>query len=53
MILFQIIAEEWRGEKGVERLESRIGKPIEQLTLAESEHWIDRLTPKEQSEAAE
>ena len=53
MILFQIIAEEWRGEKGVERLENRIGKPIDQLSRAESEHWIDRLTPKDSAEAAE
>lgn len=61
MILFQIIAEEWRGEKGVERLESRIGKPIEELSRADAEKlsradaemWIDRLTPKDSAEAAE
>ena len=47
------LAEEWRGEKGVERLESRIGKPISELSRREAEHWIDRLTPKESSEAAE
>lgn len=47
------LAEEWRGEKGVERLESRIGKPISELSLSEAAEWIDRLTPKEQSEAAE
>lgn len=53
MILFQIIAEEWRGEKGVERLENRIGKPIDELSREEATDWIDRLTPTDQSEAAD
>lgn len=44
------LAEEWRGEKGVERLESRIGKPISELTRDEAEQWIDRLTPKEEAD---
>lgn len=46
------LAEEWRGEKGVERLESRIGKPITELTRDEAEGWIDRLTPKDSSDQA-
>lgn len=45
------LAEERRGEKGVERLESRIGKPIAELSRDEAESWIDRLTPKDQSAA--
>ncbi|MDN5698497.1 MAG: hypothetical protein L0G70_11070, partial [Rubrobacter sp.] len=44
------LAEEWRGEKGVERLESRIGKPLSELTRDEAEQWIDRLTPKEEAD---
>jgi hypothetical protein len=44
------LAEEWRGEKGVERLESRIGKPLSELTREEAEQWIDRLTPKEEAD---
>lgn len=47
------LAEEWRGEKGVERLESRIGKPISELSHSEAAEWIDRLTPKDSAEAAE
>lgn len=47
------LAEEWRGEKGVELLESRIGKPLDELTRDEATHWIDRLTPKNSAEAAE
>ncbi len=43
------LAEEWRGEQGVERLEQRIGKPLSELTRAEAEEWIDRLTPKDDS----
>ena len=44
------LAEEWRGEKGVERLESRIGKSLSELTRDEAEQWIDRLTPKEEAD---
>lgn len=47
------LAEEWRGEKGVERLENRIGKPLDELTRDEATHWIDRLTPQDSTEAAE
>jgi len=48
--LIKTLAEEWRGEKGVERLESRIGKPLTELTRDEAEQWIDRLTPKEEAD---
>ena len=46
------LAEEWRGEKGVERLENRIGKPIAELSRDEAESWIDRLTPKDEGDKA-
>lgn len=45
----RVLAEEWRGKQGVERLEQRIGKPLAELTRDESETWIDRLTPKYES----
>lgn len=48
--LIKTLAEEWRGEKGVERLESRIGKTLSELTRDEAEQWIDRLTPKEEAD---
>lgn len=48
--LIKTLAEEWRGEKGVERLESRIGKPLSELTRDEAGQWIDRLTPKEEAD---
>jgi hypothetical protein len=41
------LAEEWRGSEGVQRLEARIGKPIDELSREEAEGWIDRLTPKD------
>lgn len=41
------LAEEWRGSEGVQRLEGRIGKPIDELSREEAEGWIDRLTPKD------
>jgi hypothetical protein len=47
------LAQEWRGEQGVERLEQRIGKPLSELTRGESEEWIDRLTPKDGSGEAD
>lgn len=47
------LAEEWRGEKGVERLESRIGKPLEELSHGEATEWIEKLTPEDQGQAAE
>lgn len=43
--LLRTLAEELRGEGGVDRLEKRIGKPLDQLTRAEGDEWIDRLTP--------
>lgn len=45
--LLKTLAVEWRGENGVERLESRIGKPITDLTRTEADEWIDRLTPED------
>jgi hypothetical protein len=44
--LLKTLATEWRGENGVERLENRIGKPLADLTRAEADDWIDRLTPE-------
>lgn len=44
--LLTSLAVEWRGEEGVQRLESRIGKPLAELTRAEADDWIDRLTPE-------
>src|SRR5919112_5474035 len=44
------LAEELRGENGVARLESRIGKPLGELSRAEADEWIDRLTPAEDRE---
>jgi hypothetical protein len=45
--LLRTLAEELRGENGVARLESRIGKSLGALTRAEADEWIDRLTPAE------
>ncbi len=45
--LLRTLAEELRGENGVARLEGRIGKPLAELTRAEADEWIDRLTPAE------
>ena len=44
--LLKTLAVEWRGENGVERLEGRLGKPLADLTRAEADEWIDRLTPE-------
>src|SRR5215208_3557954 len=44
--LLKTLAVEWRGENDVERLENRIGKPLADLTRAEADEWIDRLTPE-------
>ncbi|CAN5551129.1 hypothetical protein BH24ACT20_BH24ACT20_17300 [soil metagenome] len=44
--LLKTLAIEWRGDNGVERLENRIGKPLANLTRAEADEWIDRLTPE-------
>ena len=45
--LLRTLAEELRGESGVARLESRIGKSLAELSRAEADEWIDRLTPAE------
>jgi len=45
--LLRTLAEELRGENGVERLETKIGKPLSDLTRAEADEWIDRLTPED------
>ena len=45
--LLRTLAEELRGENGVARLEGRIGKTLSELTRAEADEWIDRLTPAE------
>jgi hypothetical protein len=44
--LLKTLAVEWRGENGVERLETRLGKPLTELTRPEADEWIDRLTPE-------
>ena len=44
--LLKTLAVEWRGENGVERLETRLGKPLTDLTRTEADEWIDRLTPE-------
>lgn len=44
--LLRTLAVEWRGEDGVGRLENRVGKPLAELTRAEVDEWIDRLTPE-------
>lgn len=46
------LAVEWRGDEGIPRLESRIGKSLNELTREEADSWTDRLTPKENAEAA-
>ncbi len=45
--LLRKMTVELRGEGGVARFEGRIGKRIEDLTKAEAEEWIQRLTPSE------
>ena len=47
--LLRTLAEELRGENGVERLEGRIGKPLADLNRKEADEWIDRLTPAERA----
>jgi hypothetical protein len=44
--LLKTLAVEWRGENGVERLETRLGKPLTEMTRTEADEWIDRLTPE-------
>ena len=43
--LLKTLAVEWAGEGGVERLEKRIEKPLKDLSRAEADTWIERLTP--------
>src|ERR687894_1064930 len=43
--LLRTLAVEWAGDCGDERLEGRVGKPLTDLTRAEADEWIDRLTP--------
>lgn len=50
--LLRTLAEELRGENGVARLEDRIGKSLSELTRAEADDLIDRLTPAENREEA-
>lgn len=44
--LLRTLAVEWAGEGGVGRLEGRVGKPLTDLTRAEADEWIARLTPE-------
>jgi len=44
--LLRTLAVEWAGDGGVERLEGRVGKPLADLSRAEADEWIDRLTPE-------
>ena len=44
--LLKTLAVEWRGENGVERLETRVGKPLTDMSRTEADEWIDRLTPE-------
>jgi hypothetical protein len=46
--LLRTLAEELRGENGVQRLESRIGKSLDELTRDEADEWIDQLSEVEQ-----
>ena len=45
MDLLKTLAVEWRGENGVERLETRFGKPLTELSRTEADEWIDRHSP--------
>lgn len=49
--LLKTLAVEWAGENGVERLEKRIEKPLEDLSRPEADAWIERLTPEEKAES--
>ncbi len=51
--LLKTLAVEWRGEDGVERLESRVGKKLKSLTRVEADEWIERLTPEDRTERAD
>ena len=47
--LLKTLAVEWRGENGVDRLETRIGKKISSLSRGEADAWIERLTPEQEA----
>ena len=44
--LLTTLAVEWAGKDGVDRLETRIGKPLDDLTRGEADEWVARLTPE-------
>ena len=50
--LLKTLAVEWAGEGGVERLEKRIEKPLKDLSRAEADTWIEKLTPEEGAEGS-
>ncbi len=50
--LLRTLAQELRGDNGVARLEARIGQPLTELSKADADLWIDRLTPAEGREEA-
>ena len=52
MDLLKTLAVEWAGEGGVERLETRIEKPLKDLSRAEADTWIEKLTPEEGAEGS-
>lgn len=41
------LCEELAGKAGVESLEKRVGKPLEQFTQGEAERYIDEYSPRE------
>ncbi len=48
--LLGVLAVEWAGDGGVERLENTIGKKLGSLSRAEADEWISRLTPEPEGE---
>lgn len=44
--LLRELATDARGEEGPERLEKRIGKPLDELTVGEAEDWIAKINPE-------
>lgn len=43
--LLRTLAVELRGQGGIERMERHMGKRLSELTGAEADEWIDRLSP--------
>lgn len=43
--LLRTLAMEFRGQDGIERMERHLGKRLSELTGAEADEWIDRLSP--------